>query len=442
MFPRSKQYKPFLDISYRSNMKYYETAFEEYIQASNQYNMHPELDHVLKGMPVSIDQFQNMILYGPSGSGKYTQALKLIEKYSPSRLKYDRKISVSNDKIEKKKQIVVETTTRGSGSGSGSGSTTISGTLPSSSSLGSMVSATNAKKKTTVHSSITQSVPKKEISMSKKQEFTYRISDIHYEVDMSLLGCNSKTLWHDIFFQIVDIISVKQHKVGIIVCKNFDVIYNELLDIFYSYMKHPLDHTNTHIYFILLTENISFIPNNILSSCCLIPVIRPMKDTYLSMLKNQRKEFFYQMNVSNPNKLVALLKEIDETTIVNTKELFMLKKLDGIEDLPPDIDFTICDNLLSHIYHPDQIKLSEFRNMIYDLLVYNVNIPECMYYIIQQCVLQNYLDKEELLEILKFSYTFLKYYNNNYRSIYHLESMIFFIINKIHFKGRIDVTTS
>ena len=164
-------------------MKYYETTFEEYIQTSKTNNLHPELDVVLDTLPKSLDKFQNMILYGPSGVGKYTQALKIIERYSPSGLKYDRKISVSNEKIEKKKHIAVET---------------------------------NTKKKST------QS--KKDINISKKQEFTYRISDIHYEVDMSLLGCNSKNLWHDIYFQIVDIVSVKPHKTGII-CVRISTVF-------------------------------------------------------------------------------------------------------------------------------------------------------------------------------------------------------------------------
>ena len=93
-------------------MKYYETTYEEYIHTSTTNNIHPELDSIIDTLPKSLDQFQNLILYGPCGSGKYTQALKIIEKYSPSKLKYDRKISVTNEKNEKKKQTVVETTNK------------------------------------------------------------------------------------------------------------------------------------------------------------------------------------------------------------------------------------------------------------------------------------------------------------------------------------------
>ena len=378
-------------------MKYYETTYEEYIQTSTANNVHPELDGIIHALPKSLDQFQNLILYGPCGSGKYTQALKIIEKYSPSKLKYDRKISVTNEKNEKKKQVVVETT--------------------------------NKKKNTTQQ--------KKDINISKRQEFTYRISDIHYEVDMSLLGCNSKNLWHDIYFQIVDIISVKQNKTGIIICKNFDSIYNELLDIFYSYIKHPLDHTNTHIYFIILTENISFIPNNILNSSFVVPVKRPSKQDYCNMINSQNKPFFFQTNEKN-NNIQKLMDNIDESSILNSKELFVLKKIHDVEELPCDIDFTICDKILDQIRNPSNIKMVEFRNLIYDLLVYNVNIPECIYYLITDCLQNDDLDGTSISEILQYSFTFFKYYNNNYRSIYHLESMIFFIMNKIHFKRNLE----
>jgi hypothetical protein len=43
-------------------------------------------------------------------------------------------------------------------------------------------------------------------------------------------------------------------------------------------------------------------------------------------------------------------------------------------------------------------------------------------------------DPNKVNDILKRSFTFLKYYNNNYRPIYHLESMFFYIIYIIHFK--------
>ena len=51
---------------------------------------------------------------------------------------------------------------------------------------------------------------KKKITLTyNKSLFYFKISDIHYEIDMSLLGCNDKQLWFDIYNQITDIISAK-----------------------------------------------------------------------------------------------------------------------------------------------------------------------------------------------------------------------------------------
>ena len=83
-----------------------------------------------------MKDLSNLIFYGPPGTGKYTQALYSIEKYSPSALKYERKIN---------------------------------------------------------------------ISVQKKQQYLFNISDIHFEIDMDLLGCNARIVWNDIYHHILDI---------------------------------------------------------------------------------------------------------------------------------------------------------------------------------------------------------------------------------------------
>ena len=62
------------------------------------------------------------------------------------------------------------------------------------------------------------------IPLSNKEDFIIRISDIHYEVDMDVLGCNSRSLWNDIYTQIVNIVLSTSHKRGIILCKNFECL--------------------------------------------------------------------------------------------------------------------------------------------------------------------------------------------------------------------------
>ena len=184
-------------------MKYYETNFEEYIYSVEKQNIHKELIPLIKRFPQTIENFDNMIVYGPSVVGKYSQVLHFLKKYSPTNMKYQTSITIEND----------------------------------------------------------------------KKKYSYNISDIHYEVDMALLGCNSKVLWHSIYQNILDIVCLKPCKVGIIVCKNFHLIHGELLEIFYSYIQqYNNPYLAIKIKFILITENISFIPENILNICYTLPV--------------------------------------------------------------------------------------------------------------------------------------------------------------------------
>ena len=84
---------------------------------------------------------------------------------------------------------------------------------------------------------------------AKSHTLKTKISDIHYEIDMALLGCMSKHLWFATYSHIVDVILTKSHKTGIILCRNFHLIHPELLDIFYSYMQ-TLEHKNINLTYI------------------------------------------------------------------------------------------------------------------------------------------------------------------------------------------------
>ena len=340
-------------------MKYYETHYDDYINSVEKYNIHPELVNLFEKFPKKNNELNNCIFYGPTGSGKYSQVLKLIKKYSPSELKYDKKITLQND----------------------------------------------------------------------KQTYIYRISDVHYEIDMSLLGCNSKIIWHEAFLQIIDIISVKQDKFGIIVCKNFHLIHSELLEIFYSYIQQYNSHSVIKLKFFILTEHISFIPTNILNSCQIISVKRPNKDEYKIMMNiNSEKS----NNKTTVNNGIDLLNNIELEGILNLKESRYFPLINNTEEIPKDIFNIICDNIIQEMSKKEQLSFTDFRDTLYDILTYNLDVTECLWYILRYFIENNYLNSQDITDILDKSYYFLKYYNNNYRPIYHLESIMFYIINKIH----------
>lgn len=83
-------------------MKYYETSYDEYLSSYEKYNLHPELDYIKNELPKNINDFKNIIIYGAPGVGKYTQVLSILCQYSPTKLKYDKKIYITYEKQEKK----------------------------------------------------------------------------------------------------------------------------------------------------------------------------------------------------------------------------------------------------------------------------------------------------------------------------------------------------
>ena len=379
-------------------MKYYETHFEEYIHAVDAYNIHPEMLALYDLFPTSLSQFGNMIIYGPPGSGKYTQVLYFLKKYSPSELKYDKKITCQTDKIV----------------------------------------------------------------------YNYHISDIHYEIDMALLGCNSKMLWHEIFMQIVDIVSVKSEKIGIIVCKNFHNIHNELLETFYSYMQQYIQPSNhIQIKFILISEHVSFIPKNIMQSCKLISIRRPDKQKYIQRIvdmdvklpDNSISSFLTRItphiykkpindriesNIVFPRtrifskskeKIKSILDCLEPEYIINIKETESFSLMENGSEIPKDNFNTICNNIIQELLQYRSLSFTKFRDTIYDILVYNLDVPECLWYVISYFIQRNIFTEDEIERVMDKMYIFLKQYNNNYRPIYHLESIFFYIINIIQYKN-------
>jgi hypothetical protein len=261
---------------------------------------------------------------------------------------------------------------------------------------------------------------------------------------MSQLGCNSKLLWHEIFFQIVDIISVKQEKIGIILCKNFHLIHTELLDIFYSYMQqYNHSQSNIKIKFLIMTEHVSFIPTTIINACQILRISRPTKDKYreiVKYMKNDQSKPFLQYIISDykQNKFAETNKKtetiIDDIVldgITNIKEFRSFQLINTVDLLPKDVFNIICDNIINEIINPKKISFTSLRDTLYDILTYNLDMTECLWYILRHLIENNYLTQQNISDILIQTYSFLKYYNNNYRPIYHLESMIFYIINKI-----------
>ena len=322
-------------------MKFLQTRFTEYIIAKEKNNLHPELDGIFNNPDNGLDNKRNLIFYGPTGTGKYTQVLNYIKPYSDSNLKYERKIT---------------------------------------------------------------------FNFQNKREFLIKLSDIHFEIDMELLGCNAKLLWNDIYNHILNILSSRQNHIGIIVCKNFHKIHSELLDIFYSYLQ-TLTHKNINLHYIFITESTSFIPDNILHRCKIIPVKRPVKNTYKKCISK------------------TIDKSIKLNQIVNIKDLHT-KNTQLME--PQKL---ITNKLIHSLENFKDLNFIQFRDNIYDIFIYHLDVTICLKDIITYFIIHKKINKNTITDIYFEFYNFLKLYNNNYRPIYHLEKFMFYLCKIIHGLG-------
>lgn len=275
----------------------------------------------------------------------------------------------------------------------------------------------------------------KKISIQfNKQVYAYNISNIHYEIDMALLGCNSKLLWHDIFMQIVDIVSVRNSspKIGIILCKNFHAIHNELLEIFYSYMQqyNSTQYSQIRISFILITENISFIPTNILNACHIVNIARPSKEQYAKVLE-------IECGIS-PSDAITAAESLSDEQPKNLKEFFSLERTGKHNtDISTKYSFyLICNTIIKHMIEYKKLSFTEFRDAIYDVFIYNLDVAECIWYIVSYIIKTQKVKPETISAILLKSYSFLQYFNNNYRPIYHLESFFIYIIISVFIRSQ------
>jgi len=148
--------------------------------------------------------------------------------------------------------------------------------------------------------------------------YYYNISDIHFEIDFELLGTNENGLWNE-FYSHVSTIVQTQTDFSVILCRNFQFIEQELLSIFYTFMRNP------KIKFIFCTRYLSFLPKHLKEICKIIPLKKVGNEVY----GNQYKPY--------------------------------------------------CDKIVEFIVQGDDLFL--LREYIYQLFTYNYDIHLCLQYI-------------------------------------------------------------
>ena len=366
--------------------------FNHYVQRVKQANLHPkQVPHLEIYTSCPLKNMNHLIFYGPPGIGKYSQVLNFVSVFSANELKYEKKISIADE--------------------------------------------TNPK----------------------VQLFKTKVSDIHYEIDLALLGCLSKSVWHTIYSQFVEIILTKPHKIGIIVCRNFHAIHGELLNVFYSYIQHKCL-SKVIIKFIFITESISFIPDSILNCCDIISFSKPLKSAYARILQNNMFQGsdeptslrgFQHSQLENITNI--RLSELECEMMKNAKIKLKQDKKEDKKDAenvenenenencnalqsPHTI---ICQPLCDFLSKPETVNIILVRNILYDILIYNINLNDCVWLLLMQAEsiiteknkTQPDMINSKITQLLVKSTQFFQLYNNNYRPIYHMELFFFNLLN-------------
>ena len=174
------------------------------------------------------------------------------------------------------------------------------------------------------------------------ENYYFNISDVHFEIDFELLGTNETTIWSEFINHVFCIMETKPNTKFIILCKNIHTMKDELLQIFYTFIR------NKNIMFIFTTQHVSFLPSTLKSKCSIVHLKKGLD--------------YSTQYISYCNEIVDFVKEKKD-------DLFLL------------------------------------RELLYNLLTYNCNMHTCFYYIYSSLLksghIKSNINMDELIEIIK-----------------------------------------
>lgn len=211
-----------------------------------------------------------------------------------------------------------------------------------------------------------------------KRDYAVKLSDIHFEIDILLLGNSGRMVWHAIHTQICDIVRSRSKKHGIVLIKNFHACMSDMCDVMSQYIK--MGDKDCMLQYFIITECISFMPSHLVNLC----------------------------------KIVRVPKGCDILTL--------------------PYENIIINNVTNNIFSFKTSKIVTLRNSLYDILIYGMQPHNIMWNIIKK--MQNTLEIKEKC-LLKICSIF-KEYEYNYRPIIHLERFSLYIIDQLRSKQRLD----
>ena len=148
--------------------------------------------------------------------------------------------------------------------------------------------------------------------------------------------------------------------------------------------------------------------SNILNRCQIIPFKRPTKQSYKKITGK------------------TLNRNCDISKIVNIKNI-----KSNIQQLQQPNQI-IVNKIINNIINYNELKFMTLREQIYEMFIYQLNINYCILDIIKYFIKTKGINNNNIKLVFDRMFLFFKYYNNNYRPIYHLEGFLYYLCNIIH----------
>lgn len=247
---------------------------------------------------------------------------------------------------------------------------------------------------------------RKAIICQNKDQYYYKLSDIHIEIDMEMLGPSAKILWLEIITQLYGIINSLNKKEFIVLCKNFDKTRDELMDIFYGYLNNKTNNIDLKFFFIV--ENVSVVPEQILNISLILPVKRPSATNYKKLMDSKKS-----------------LSKSQTVDITNIKDYMS-------DNVTQSYNKEILNKIMNIIVNYELLDIKNLRKDIYDIFTYNLCVKTCIKDIVFGVLKVFELSNQQIKNIFLETNKFYKLFNNNYRPIYHIENLILSLIKIVH----------
>lgn len=165
---------------------------ERMVAEARENPFHPAIISDLDQFPTDLAEMPSIIISGPQAAGKRTLGLVVVAGFSPSAMRYEKKLYIGESPRRQEDAPCVP------------------------------------------------------------------MSDVHFEVDMSLPCFGNKAGWSSAHKAIVDAVEIRKDKYAFVMCTNFHLADRDLLRVFSNFMDSGVDGVNLR--YILITEHYSRLP--------------------------------------------------------------------------------------------------------------------------------------------------------------------------------------